>query len=105
MSIVVTEMASLFMARNVRDDGKTLAYALVTYDAGRNAGVLWHVHTDPDHRRAGHARELIEALKTQFEIIITGVNTHAGNELVQHCGFELMEGDVTNNTPMLVWTR
>jgi len=63
-----------------------MSYALITQ--GEPECVLWHIHTNGDHRRKGYAEKLIGELQKIFGTIKTQINTVAGDALCLKCGFE-----------------
>ena len=71
-------------------------YALGTENADQFT--LWHIHTQPEDRRNGYARKLIETLQNHYLSIVTGVNALEGDALCKACGFKEFES-------MLIWDK
>jgi len=59
---------------------------------------LWHIHTQPEDRRKGYAKKLIETLQNHYSSIVTGVNALEGDALCKACGFKEFES-------MLIWDK
>ena len=77
-----------------RNSSYPVSYALISsHDSTHQNVVLWFIYTHPSNRREGHARKLLEELKSCFQCIATGKGgtSDVGVAFMEKCGFKEAE--------------
>lgn len=92
----------------IKADNKVLGYALVTVDIeeektaldkigfigqkpkpkSKKTATLWHIYVARNERRKGNAARIIDFLKKENDVIITGATTREGTFMLKSQGFE-----------------
>jgi ribosomal protein S18 acetylase RimI-like enzyme len=63
---------------------------------------IWFIYTDPQFRRQGYAKTLLEAMKVTFDIIYTQAVSQEGKKLLMDNGFVREEGEAV---PLYQWWK
>lgn len=82
-----------------------MAYGILSYEPIKDVAMIWHIEVPRrENRRKGYGSEIVKSAKHMFDTVLVGASNGQGEALLRKNGFELLQGPLTGDLPVLGYT-